>query len=305
MAGFASRLSGVFAPVVTPFRSDEPALDDLRANLRALASTPLAGWFALGSNGEGRSLSWEEQRSVLEVFASETRGRVVMVAAGCESTHETIGRAREIGRMGFDFASVITPAYFASHMGDAALEGHYLRVADGSPVPILIYNAPGFAGGVSLSPAVVARLASHANIAGIKDSAAAGPGRYLAAVEAGADFAVLAGSVAFFYPSLLLGASGGVLSLANSLPGECVRLHALARDGLHAEARRLHERLVRLNAASSGRYGVAGVKALMELLGFRGGEPRRPLLALTAEQKAAVSVALSREGFSPRSGGRS
>jgi 4-hydroxy-2-oxoglutarate aldolase len=294
--GFSSRLSGVFAPVVTPFRADEPVLGDLRSNLRALRSSPLAGCFALGSNGEARSLTWDEHLRVMEVFAAEVPDRVVMVGAGCESTRETIDRAREIGRMGFAFASVITPAYFASRMNDEALERHYRLVADSSPVPILIYNAPGFAGGVNVSPAVVRRLAAHGNVAGIKDSAPAGPGRYLAALEEGADFCVLAGSVAFFYPSLVLGATGGVLSLANSLPADCTRLYELARSGRHAEARALHERLLRLNGASSDRYGVAGVKALMDLVGFAGGEPRGPLLPLTAEQKAALAATLEREG---------
>ena len=299
MSRFAARLSGVFAPVVTPFRDDEIALDALRSNLRALAATPLAGWFALGSNAEARSLTFAEHLAVMEVFAAEGSGRVVMVGAGCESTHETIARTREIGRMGFGFASAITPAYFASRMGDEALEGHYRRVADASPVPVLIYNAPGFAGGVSISPAVVRRLAAHGNIAGIKDSAPAGPGRYLAALDAEADFCVLAGSVAFFYPSLVLGAVGGVLSLANSLPAECARLYELARLGRHEEARALHARLVRLNGASSDRHGVAGVKALMDLLGFAGGEPRLPLVPLTPEQKEELAKALAREGFAP------
>lgn len=303
MARFSSLLSGVFAPVVTPFRNDEIAFDDLRANLRRLAATPLAGYFALGSNGEARSLTWAEHLAVMEVFAEEAVGRVVMVGAGCESTRETIERARQIARMGFPFASAITPAYFASRMGDEALEGHYRRVADGSPVPVLIYNAPGFAGGVSVSPAVVRRLAAHGNIAGIKDSAPAGPGRYLAALDPQADFCVLAGSAAFFYPSLVLGASGGVLSLANSLPRECALLYELARAGRHEEARALHRRLVRLNAASSDRHGVAGVKALMDLLGYAGGEPRRPLAPLNAEQRSEIAKALESEGFAPASKG--
>jgi 4-hydroxy-2-oxoglutarate aldolase len=305
MGGAAGLLPGVYAPVVTPFRGDEIAVDALRANLRALRESPLAGFFALGSNGEARSMSWDEHRAVMEVFAAETAGRVVMVGAGCESTSETIMRAREIGRMGFSYASVITPAYFASRMNDETLQSHYLRVADASPVPVLIYNAPGFAGGVNVSPAVVQRLAAHPNIAGIKDSAPAGPGRYLAVLDPRADFRVLAGSIAFFYPSLLLGATGGVLSLANSLPGPCAELFELAAAGRHAEARALHGRLVRLNAASSDRHGVAGVKALMDLTGYAGLEPRRPLAPLAEAHKADLAAALAREGFASqqRTGG--
>jgi 4-hydroxy-2-oxoglutarate aldolase len=80
------KLSGVVAPVVTPFCSDELALDDLRFNLRKLNETGLAGYFALGSNGEFRSLTDREQIQVLEVFAEEKGEKVVMVGTACEST---------------------------------------------------------------------------------------------------------------------------------------------------------------------------------------------------------------------------
>jgi len=76
------KLSGVFSPVVTPFRSDELALDDLRFNLRKLNETNLAGYLALGSNGEFKSLSDKEQNRILEVFAEEKGSKVVLVGAG-------------------------------------------------------------------------------------------------------------------------------------------------------------------------------------------------------------------------------
>ena len=90
MSDNKKKLLGVFAPVVTPFSSDELALDDLRSNLRKLNETELTGYLALGSNGEFRSLNDKEQIQVLEVFAEEKRDKVVMVGTGCESSSQTI-----------------------------------------------------------------------------------------------------------------------------------------------------------------------------------------------------------------------
>ena len=100
------KLSGVFAPVVTPFRSDEIELDDLRFNLRKLNGTDLAGYFALGSNGEFKSLSDKEQNQVLEVFAEEKGNKVVIVGTGCESTKQTIEKSKLAFEMGFDYVNI-------------------------------------------------------------------------------------------------------------------------------------------------------------------------------------------------------
>jgi 4-hydroxy-2-oxoglutarate aldolase len=165
---------------------------------------------------------------------------------------------------------------------------YYSEAADRVPMPVLIYNAPGFAGGVSLSAGAVSRLADHGNIVGMKDSAPTGPGGFLAALGRRREFSVLAGSTNFFYPSMVLGAVGGVLSSANYLPEACCRLYTLIVEGDHAEALALHNRLVRINRAVSSRFGVAGVKVAMECRGYRGGEPRSPLKALDAGQREAI-----------------
>jgi 4-hydroxy-2-oxoglutarate aldolase len=280
--------AGVFAPVVTPFLSDELRLDWLKQNLQQLARTGLKGYLALGSNGENRSLSEEEQLQVLEVFAEEKADRVVMVGIAAESTKLAVGKARRAAEMGFPYASLLTPSYFSRQMNDQVFKAYYTRVAESSPIPILLYNAPGFAGGISLSAGCVLALAEHPNIAGIKDSTPAGPGGLLAQLGDRSDFAVLAGSANFFYPSLVLGAVGGVLSLANSLPSLCCRLYRLYTEGSYDEALELHRTILRINRATSGRFGVAGVKAAVDLAGMMGGEPRHPLRPLTESERDSI-----------------
>ncbi|MHC4518254.1 MAG: dihydrodipicolinate synthase family protein [Planctomycetota bacterium] len=294
------KLSGVFAPVVTPFRNDDLCLDALRDNLQKLRRTKLAGYLALGSNGEYKSLTDQEQLRVLEVFGEEKGDKVVMVGTGCESTHQTIEKSRVVAQMGFDYVSVLTPHYFAKHMDGDTLAGCYERIADSVSIPVLIYNAPGFAGGVRVPPRTLAALAKHPNIVGMKDSSPTGPAAFLTALDPADDFHVLAGSINFFYPSLHLGAAGGVVSLSNALPDPCARLYELFLAAEYAEAKELHFKLARLNGAVSGSWGVAGVKAAMDIVGFRGGQPRHPLTAAPEQAKMKIKEAIAAAGLLPQ-----
>lgn len=291
------KLSGVFAPVVTPFSSDELTLNDLRFNLRKLSETNLAGYLALGSNGEFRSLSDKEQIRVLEVFAEEKGNKVVMVGAGCESTKQTIEKSKLASEMGFDYVSIITPNYFAKHIDAATLQRYYTQVADSIDIPVLLYNVPGFAGGVVIPPQTVVALSKHPNIVGMKDSSPTGPAKFLSCLDPVEDFHILAGSANFIYSSFHLGAAGGVLSLANALPEPCCNLYHLFTQGEYDKAKELSFRLTRLNQAVSSSWGVAGVKVAMDITGFKGGQPRHPLQGLSDEAKERIQQAIINEGF--------
>ena len=297
MSDNKKKLSGVFAPVVTPFSSDELALDDLRFNLQKLNKTELTGYLALGSNGEFRSLNDKEQIQVLEVFAQEKGDKVVMVGTGCESTKQTIEKSKLVCEMGFDYVSVLTPCYFAKQIDGDVLESHYERIANSIDIPVLLYNAPGFTGGVRIPAQTIVELSRHQNIAGMKDSSLEGPAKLLARLNPNEDFHVLSGSANFFYPCLHLGIPGGVVSLANALPEPCCELYRLFRQGKYDEARMLHFKLSRLNQAVSGKWGVAGVKAAMDIMGYRGGQPRGPLSAVTNEAAEKIKQQIVNEGF--------
>lgn len=291
------KLSGVFAPVTTPFANDAVDVEALAFNLSKLRRTDLTGFLALGSTGEARSLTDEERMLVLKVFAEEKGDKVVMVGTGCESTWETIEKSHMAAQMGFDYVSVLTPHYFARQLDGPALLRHYERIAEEVAVPVLLYNAPQFAGGVQIPPDTVIELSRHINIVGIKDSSPAGPGQFMADLDPEEDFSVLAGSPNFFYSSLHLGATGGVLSLANVVPNRCAELYDLFMQGNYEGARELSNLLIRLNQVISGTWGVAGVKTAMDLIGLKGGRPREPLMPITSEAVALIRQALINEGF--------
>ena len=289
------KVTGIYAPLSTPFVDEQVSLERLRENVVRYSRTQLAGFFALGSNGEVMSLDEAEKVKILEtVLAHKAPHQKVLAGAGCESTRATIALGKKVAAMGADFVSVLTPSYFKKALTDDALVAHYRRVADALPVPVFIYNAPPFTG-VNLSPQVIARLAAHGNIAGMKDTSPGTSSRYLEVC--GDDFSLLAGNAGKLFSALVLGASGGVLSFADAFPDPCCRLYEAFVAGDLAEARRLHYRISGANRYISGAFGVAGVKAAMELAGYHGGPPRPPLLPLTDENRAAVRRVLEDAGL--------
>lgn len=288
-------LAGIFAPICTPFAADERVdYGALRANLERYGTSGLHGFLALGSNGENRSLTEEERRYVLAtILRWRAPDQVVLAGALYEAQRDTESFLAIAADLGADFGLVLPPSYFRASMTDEVLATYYLSLADQSPLPIVLYNAPGF-GALPLSPALVRTLAAHPRIVGIKDSAGAGIESFLELQGDG--FAVLAGSAKTLSVAMRRGSPGGAVSLANSFPGLALDLWASLRDE-QPGADLISERVGRVNQAISGAHGVAGVKAAMTLAGYRGGIPRRPLRPLPSSAVAQLAATLRDEGL--------
>jgi len=287
---------GVFAPMVTPFRDDRVLFHGLIANVEKMNGTALAGYFVLGTNGEYKSLSVTERFQVLKaVVQNRAKGKVVMAGMGFESTQETIAMTLRAADEGADMVSLLMPHFFAKKMTPEALAGYITDVADASPLPVLLYNNPSVASGVTVKADLIHLVKDHPNVIGIKDSSSE---TYKANLDAAKGrMCVLAGTANYFLDLLKNGGTGGVLSLANVFPGACAKLYTLFREGKMQEAEELNASLIGLNHQVSGSFGVAGVKAAMDLNGFCGGSPRRPLLPLTGEQLETLKQSLGNSQF--------
>lgn len=296
MSGIREQLAGIFAPMTTPFRDDELDERGLAANVEKMNATGLRGYFVLGTNGEYKALSVEERWKVLRtVQRRRGKDKVLMAGCGAESTHETLELVRRAAGLGADMVSLLMPNFFAKKMTVEVMERYVREVADASPVPVLLYNNPGVAGGVTIRRDLLQRLAGHPRVVGIKDSSKETfKDNLLAASES---FFVLAGSAAYYLELMRAGGTGGVLSLANVAPEQCVRLHRAHAEGRREEADTLNAALVQLNSQVSGTYGVAGVKAAMDLFGFVGGLPRRPHLGLKSAEVDKLRADLQASGF--------
>jgi len=288
-------LAGIFAPIGTPFREDEEIdFAALEENMAFYARSGILGYVTLGSNGENKSLSEEEKLAVLRtVVTGRAPGQLAVAGATYEAQRDTERFFDAAAETGADFGLLLAPSYFRKQMTDEVLFRYFTTTADRAPLPLLVYNAPGFSG-LTLSPALVGRLGQHPNIVGMKDSAASGIENFLAFERE--DFHVLAGSVNFLFPAMMQGSLGGTVSLANVFPEIAQRLYRYGVERDETRGAPFQAYCRRLNEGISGRYGVPGVKAAMTLAGLRGGLPRRPLLPLTDTEVADLRAFLVQEG---------
>lgn len=280
--------SGIFPPIVTPFLKEEVAYHYLAENMEKLNKSGIRGVVVLGSNGENVFLSEEEKIEVVRtVIRHASKDMLIIVGSGCESARETIYLTNKLAELGAQAALVVTPFYYGGKMNDEALIKYYTAVADNTEIPVLLYNVPKFTG-VNLSAETLSILAKHPNIVGIKDSSGNVNqlGQYLNRVDS--NFNILVGTAGALLGALTLGCKGGILALANIAPEKCVEIYNLVQEGKIKEARELQLRMIPVNHATTTVYGISGLKYAMDLLGYKGGETRLPLLPLKKEEKNKI-----------------
>src|SRR5438445_2745307 len=281
--------SGVHAALTTPFAADDSvAIAHLKQNIQRYNATGLAGYAVQGSTGESVLLSRSEWDSVLVAAKDAASAQKKLLAGtGVESTAETISRTKRAADLGYHAALVKTPYYYKPMYKPDVFIAHYRRVADASPIPVLLYSVPQFTG-ISLEAPEVAVLSEHPNIIGIKESSGhvQRVGEMIAAAPA--SFQVLTGGAGVLLPSLTVGAKGAILALASALPEKCAELYEVTRRGQMETARELQKNLLRASKVIVSEFGIAGVKFVMDQRGYYGGPPRLPLLPLADAAKKRV-----------------
>ncbi len=285
-------IKGIFPPIATPFVGGELAYDKLADNISKWNKTGLSGYVVMGSNGESVFLTREEKLKLVEATKiNAADGKVIIAGTGSDSIKETVSLSNDASESGADYVLVLTPSFYKTAMTSAAFIRYFTEVADKIKIPLIIYNVPKFTG-VDIQPDAVSRLAEHDNIVGLKNSSenAAQTAEIVTSVPK--DFSVLVGTASVLYPGLAAGTTGGILALANIAPNECVQLQSLFEQGKHDEVSRLQKRLIPANKAVTSKYGVPGLKAAMDILGYFGGEPRSPLAALGSKEKEDLASIL-------------
>ena len=287
-------LAGVFPALTTPFAADGGvSLEDVKHNIRRYNETELAGYVVLVRRANLSCYESNEMDAILAaVKETAAAGKILIAGTGAESTAETIARTKRAADCGYAVALVKTPYYYKPAYKPEVLIAHYRRVADASPIPILLYSVPVFTGLALEAPETIA-LAEHSNIIGIKESS--GNLQRVSEMIAGAParFQVLVGSAPTVYPALTVGARGAILALASALPEKCATLYQYFKQGQLDKAKELQRSLLRASKLIVSEMGIAGVKYVMDRRGYRGGIPRLPLPSLSAEQKSKLAAFLA------------
>ena len=291
-------LAGCFPPIPTPF-DDKGRVDheQLALNLEKWQKTSLTGFAVLGSNGEAVMLRTEEKLETWKTAGQAIDSDHLFIAGtGCESTLETLELTEKAASLGADAAMVVTPHYYKPRMDYDALVNHYTKVADGSPIPIVLYSVPAFTG-IDLGVEIIVTLSRHPNIIGLKESSGNVVKIGQVVAEADNSFQVLAGSGSFLLPALTVGAKGCVAALAAIAPNPLAELMEKFHKGEMETAREIQLCLIPPNGAVTARFGIPGLKAALDLIGMYGGPVRSPLRAITKEERGELEGILTRAGI--------
>src|SRR5580693_1050932 len=283
----AMKLHGIFAPLTTPFDADgNVALGQVRNNVALYNKTKLAGYVPNGSTSESVLLLWEAVRD------AAAPGKILIAGTGAESTSETIEHTNRAARIGYAVALVRTPSFYKPSINDHMLAEHYLRVADNARIPVMVYSVPVFTH-VTVEASLIARVAKHPNIVGMKDSS--GDMKGIAAIIAAAprEFQTLTGAASTLYEALELGAVGAILGLADVFPDLCAEIYEAAGAGDRAKAQALAQKLVLPAKMLLMDYGIGGLKYAQDRLGYYGGLPRLPLLGVSDAGKVEIDTMLA------------
>lgn len=296
-------LSGLLLPITTPFTLDGGVdLPALRRNIAKWNETGIAGYVLLGSTGERVHLDEQEYAQVIDTARTAIHEDLLFIAgAGQHSTRLTINEIKRVASSGrLDAVLVITPHFYRLAITQQLLEDHYEAVADASPVPVILYSMPPFTG-IKIESATAARLSSHENIVGIKDSSADVAGLKDTVEQVDSRFAVLTGNGTVLDESLAAGACGAILAVGCVVPTLCIAIIEAVNSSDTERAAELQSKLSPLAAAVTTKYGIGGLKAALELAGYEGGHVRAPLKMPDWQAREEISTLLHQANGQKRS----
>lgn len=284
-------MEGTGVAVVTPFTAggdiDESALATLVGELEARGVDFIV---PVGSNGESVLLSPDERTRVIQLV-TDAATVPVLAGTGTPGLRRTRRATERAAAAGADGALVVTPYYYKHNQ--STLAAYYRDLAESAPLPVYAYSTPSKVG-VHLEAETVAELATHPNIAGLKDSS--GDLERLqreVALTSDQAFDVLIGHGGLYAQALDAGAAGGVLAVANLVPAVVSEVYDRHTADDAVGARALNATLVELNHAVTAEYGVPGLKAAMRLRGLPAGHVRSPHRPVGPEVEAELEDLLA------------
>ncbi|AGB02798.1 4-hydroxy-tetrahydrodipicolinate synthase [Methanoregula formicica] len=285
---------GVLPAIITPFkRTPAMGLDipGLERNISFLLSRGIHGIVPCGSTGESATLTFDEHEKVIDITVDKVNGRIpVLAGTGSNNTAEAVRLTKAAKDIGADGVLVISPYY--NKPNRAGLIRHYTKLAD-LDIPVVMYNVPGRTG-QNLEPDLVAELAQHPNIVGIKE-ASGNIGQISRVIEEtqDEDFHVISGDDGITLPILTLGGSGVISVTANVDPARMVAMYEAFRQGDYQKALVIHYAMSPLHRAMFIDTNPIPVKKAVELIGLAGGPVRLPLDELDAKKTEQLKKVLS------------
>lgn len=290
----AGKLQGIFTPNMVPLHDDGSINEaELRRYIDWLIDRGVHGLYPNGSTGEFTRFSVEERQRIVRIVCEQAAGRVPVLAGAAEANvRETIRACELYHEYGARAVAIVSPFYY--RLSPESVYAYFEQIARNSPIDVTLYNIPMFASPIDVP--TIRRLAELERIVGIKDSSGdmAFMLRMMAAVQpVRPDFSFLTGWEAALAPMLLMGCDGGTNATSGVAPEVTRRIYELCRSGRIEEARAVQLRMLELFDAMIYHADFPeGVRAAVELRGFRMGPSRQPMSTNQRFDRAALQRVL-------------
>lgn len=296
-------IKGTGVALVTPFLAngaiDYPTLERL-INFNIQEGVDFL--VPLGTTGEAVNLSAKECRAVIDFTIRINDGRVPLVAGlfGSNYTQRLVDGLKHWNFEGIDAVMSSSPAYIKP--SQEGIYQHYMRAADASPRPIIIYNVPGRTASNVLAETTLRLAEAHENFIGVKEAT----GDIVQAMQIirhkPADFVVLSGEDPITFPMIACGGDGVISVIANAYPKAFSDMVRAALNGEWQTARQLNDILLDIHPWLYVNGNPSGIKATMEILGLCAQHQRIPLTPVqhsTYEQlkKEVAKIKVELEGI--------
>lgn len=294
---------GIYSPTMTFFNpeTEEVDIEVVKKHAVRLAEAGLVGLVTMGSNGEAVHLSRSEKDAVTRATRAaldEAGFTNVPVIAGAseQGIKLTLESINDAAAAGAEYTLLVPPSYYRYAMDEAAIVEYYTKVADSSPLPVILYNYPGAVAGIDMDSDLIISLAAHPNIVGTKFTCG-NTGKLtrvalattaVTAKAEGSGYMAFGGMADFTAQTVISGGSGIIAGGANVLPKTCVRVWDLASQGKYAEAFELQKVLSKGDWVLT-KAAIPGTKSAIQSYYGYGGFPRRPLKRLPEDKVKAVA----------------
>lgn len=294
--------AGSLAAIPTFFEAQTQDVDlpAIRAHVTMLAQAGTSGLVTMGSNGEAPHLDREERIAVTETTrkALDDAGfkqiPIIMGASG-QSVRGTLELCHDAAKAGADCVLVLPPSYFRGAMNSEVIADFYKHVADGSPLPVLVYSFPAVVAGIDMDSDLIISVSQHPNVVGTKFTCGdtgklarvANAMNALTIHAKNSGYVCYGGLADFALMALVAGGSGFITGGANVMPKACAQLNELFKSKEIEKAMEL-QKVISAGDWPHTAAGIAGTKHVIQTSRGYGGVPRLPLQPLSAEKASSL-----------------
>jgi 4-hydroxy-tetrahydrodipicolinate synthase len=284
--------------IVTPFSKDGVDFDKLGELIDWHIEQGTDAIIICGTTGESPTMSDEEKKAAFKFTVEKTAGRVPVIAGtGSNDTRHSIELSKYAESVGCDGLLCVTPYY--NKTTQKGLIAHYTAIADAVNIPVIVYNVPGRTG-INVNADTLKTLSKHKNIAAVKEAS----GNISQVVEIGTfcneNFAMYSGNDDQVVPLLSVGGVGVISVVANIAPKEMHDMVVKYLNGDVRAAMKLQLDIKALNDALFCEVNPIPVKTAMNLLGYKVGELRLPLVDMSDKNLEYLKKTLVDYGFQLR-----